>query len=368
MGEFRHQGPTGGAHPSDQVKLPGPAGKHGRAGSGATPGPVGKHDAAAKVTPPPPKKSLVCACNRDLTQDEMLSVFPNATADNCATFLPLLNASFKTYDMNTCIRKAHFLAQVGPETGDLKWMKEIGADHAGYQGRGLLQLTFEKNYKAYGEAVTHDFLGEHSKEIEEPKWATDSAMWYWDKFKDLSPYADKNDLRFICARINGGFIGYDERKARLAIALDWLLVHTCKTANIGDQVYIDFGKSEIYGWRVYAFAWGLWNDPTSKVKGIANKDVADRKAGYQRYLELQDADDAKEMTKLKAAQASKLAHAAKLAAAKARAHPPKAGAAPAPAPAAPATPPPPDPKLPDKALAYGFTRTTALAKAKEGVK
>src|SRR4051794_2652914 len=103
MAEFRHQGPTGGAHPADQAKKPGPVGKH---KAGATPGAVGKHDAAAKVAPPPPQKSLVCACNRDLTQDEMLSVFPNATADNCTTFLPLLNASFKTYDMNTCIRKA----------------------------------------------------------------------------------------------------------------------------------------------------------------------------------------------------------------------------------------------------------------------
>ncbi|MBC7664653.1 MAG: hypothetical protein H7276_12845 [Caulobacter sp.] len=358
MGEFRHQGPTGGAHPPGQAKLPGSTGKHKASESGGTPGSVGKHDAASKAAPPPPpQKSLVCACNRDLTHDEMVSVFPKATEANCVAFLPMLNDSFKTYGITTCLRKAHFLAQVGPETGDLKWMKEIGAHHGGYEGRGLLQLTSEPNYKAYGKAVTHDFLGEHAKEVEEPKWAVDSATWFWDKYRDLSPWADKNDLRFICCRINGGFNGYDDRHDRLAIAFDWLLVHTCKTVNIGDATYIPFEKSEVHDWRIFAFAWGLWNDASANRKGIAKPDANERKAGYQRYLDLQAAEDLKTLSKLKAEAAAKAAKAAKAAA---KAH---HGAAPE-SPATPAS----DPKLPDPDLAYGYTRTKAIAKATEGVK
>jgi|GEM_PF-1626137 len=370
MAEFRHQGPTGGAHPAGQAKMPGPAGKHAPGASGGTPGSVGKHDAAAKVLPPPPKKSLVCACNRDLTLDELVSILPDATQDNCTTFLPLLNAAFKAYDVTTCLRKAHMLAQIGPESGDLKWMKELGPDvHGGYPGRGLLQLTDEKNYKAYGKAVNHDFLGEHAKEVEEPKWAADSAGWFWDKYKELNPAADRNDLMFICCRINGGFNGYDDRHARLPIALDWLLVHTCKTANIGDQVYVPFDKSQIYDWRVYAYAWGLWNDPTGKRKGIASPVVADRKAGYQRFLDLQEEDDKKVLAKLKQDAAAKAAKAARAAA---KAHPGKAGApgaaASQAAPAAPAAAPP-DPEIPDgDAIFYGLKRKAAIAKAKEGIK
>ncbi len=372
MADFRHQGPTGGGHPPAQAKMPGPAGKHQASVSGATPGPVGKNDAAAKVVPPPPVKSLVCACNRDLTHDELVSIFPNATEANCVAFLPVINDAFKAHSINTCLRKAHILSQIGPETGDLKWMKELGASHGGYEGRGLLQLTFEESYKAYGKSVNHDFLGEHAKEIEEPKWAADSAGWFWEKYKDLNQWADKNDLMYICCKINGAFIGYDERHARLPIALDWLLVHTCKTANIGDQVYLPFDKSEVHENRIYSFAWGLWNDPTSKMKGIAKPDPADRKAGYQRFLELQEVSDQKVLAKLKQEAAAKAAKAAKAAAAKAHHAKPGAAAASAaaPAPAAPVAPapPPPDPDIPNVDIAYGYKRKAAIAKAKEGIK
>ncbi|MBW8756441.1 MAG: hypothetical protein JF586_02405 [Burkholderiales bacterium] len=363
MAEFRHQGPTGGAHPANQAKRPGPAGRHGPHGSGATPGPLGKHDAAAKVVRPTPQKSLVCACDRDITLDELLSILPDATQANCTTFLPFINDSLKTHGMTTCLRKAHFLAQVGPESGDLKWMKEIGADHGGYEGRGLLQLTHKDSYEDYGKAVVHDFLGEHAKEVEEPKWATDSGAWIWEKYKKLNEWADKNDLRYISARINGGFIGYDERKARLPIALDWLLVHTCKTADIGDQVYIDFDKSGIHDNRIYTFAWGIWNDPTGHKKGISKPDPADRKAGYKRFLELQDLEDRKTVAKLRQEAAAKAAKAARAAA---KAHP---GKPPAPTAGAGPAAPAPDPEIPDgDAIFYGLKRKAAIAKAQEGIR
>jgi putative chitinase len=362
MAEFRHQGPTGGAHPADQARKTGPVGKHGGKSAGGTPGSVGKHDAAAKVIKPTPQKSIVCACNRDITLDELMSMLPNASESACTTFLPFINASTKTHGMTTCIRKAHFLAQVGPETGDLKWMKELGANHGGYEGRGLLQLTHEDSYEDYGDAVQHDFLGEHAKEVEEPKWAVDSGAWIWEKYKKLNAWADKNDLRYISARINGGFIGYDDRRARLPIALDWLLVHTCKTANIGDQIYIDFDKSGIYDNLLYSFAWGIWNDPAGHKQGIARPDPADRKAGYTRFLALQAEDDKKTIAKLRQEAAAKAAKAAKAAA---KAHHGK--------PAAPATPaadapPVPDPQIPDgEAKYYGLKRKAAIAKAQEGI-
>ncbi len=347
--------------------MPGPAGKHKPGASGGTPGAVGKNDAAAKVVPPPPQKSLVCACNRDLTIDELAGIFTHSVEADRKTLLPVINDAFKAHGLTTCLRKAHILTQIGPETNDMQWLKERGAKHGGYEGRGLLQLTFLDAYTKYGKSVDHDFLGEHAKEVEEPKWAADSAGWFWEKYKELNSWADKNDLMWICCKINGGFIGYDERRARLPIALDWLLVHTCKVANIGDQVYVPYDKSGIYDNRVYSFAWGLWNDPTSKVQGIAKRDPADRKAGYQRYLDLQDLSDKKVLALKKQEAAAKAAKAARAAA---KAHHAKPGAAAASAPPAPAAPipPPPEPEITDVPIAYGFTRKTAIAKAKEGIK
>jgi putative chitinase len=37
-----------------------------------------------------------------------------------------------------------------------------------------------------------------------------SAIWYWN-LNNLNKYADAGDLRTLCKRINGGYIGLDDR-------------------------------------------------------------------------------------------------------------------------------------------------------------
>jgi putative chitinase len=252
--------------------------------------------AAAPITTA--SKAAACACARELTIDELRKVFSKAKRKLSEQYLPLINHTFTVYGMTTCLRKAHFLAQIGDESGELRYTAEglkKGTKESdvydGYKGRGLIQITWRRNYEAYGKAVHHDFLNTHKSDLELPAWATDSAGWYWVKggSENLNDLADKNDLLAITAEINGAFNGFEDRKAHLRSAFAALGVNDCKTADVGGQAYRPFKESAVYNKRVQAFAWGCWNDPKAGKSGVA-KSEAERKQGYLRFLELNKED------------------------------------------------------------------------------
>jgi len=55
----------------------------------------------------------------------------------------------------------------------------------------------------------------------DPKYATLSAGWFWNR-KGLNEIADANDIETMTKRINGGLIGLDDRKIKIAKALSVL--------------------------------------------------------------------------------------------------------------------------------------------------
>lgn len=241
-----------------------------------------------------------CACQRDLTLDELCAVYRHQKRERCKTFLPHLNATFRAYQISSCLRKAHFLAQVGHESGELRYVAEVlpkGKKEAdvydGYKGRGLIQTTYKRNYEAYGNAVKHDFTGDHRTDLEEPKWAADSAGYYWTTGAkaDLNALADKNDLLALTVRVNGGFNGFSDRASLLAAGLKALQVKACTTVKLGDAAYLPFAQSAIYAEKAAAFAWGAWNDPASLKHGIRPQSEVDRRAGYKRYIQLREAEN-----------------------------------------------------------------------------
>jgi putative chitinase len=87
---------------------------------------------------------------------------------------------------------------------------------AKYLGRGLIQLTGRENYANCGTAIGVDLIGNPNLLIE-PKYATLSAGWFWNK-KGLNNLADSGDIETMTKRINGGLIGLDDRKAKIAKA------------------------------------------------------------------------------------------------------------------------------------------------------
>jgi putative chitinase len=135
---------------------------------------------------------------------------------------------------------AHLLAQVGHESGDLRFSEEIasGAAYEGradlgntqpgdgprFKGRGLIQLTGRANYTAFGRDRNRDFITPENYRLiaTDPNLAVDVAGWFWVKH-GLNAFADADNVREITRRINGGFNGLDDRTARLARAKFFLL-------------------------------------------------------------------------------------------------------------------------------------------------
>ncbi|MFI7602616.1 glycoside hydrolase family 19 protein [Actinoplanes sp. NPDC049681] len=91
---------------------------------------------------------------------------------------------------------AAFLANVSHESGGLKHVDEINtanwghycdaarpygcpAGQAAYHGRGPLQLSWNYNYKAAGDALGVDLLNEPDKVGTDPSVAWQTALWFW---------------------------------------------------------------------------------------------------------------------------------------------------------------------------------------------
>jgi putative chitinase len=91
-------------------------------------------------------------------------------------------------------------------------------DGAKYIGRGLIQLTGKDNYKAFGDAIGEDLVA-NPELVQEPRYAAISAGWFWNK-RGLNALADVMDIATMTKRINGGSIGIDDRKAKIAMVLN----------------------------------------------------------------------------------------------------------------------------------------------------
>lgn len=90
--------------------------------------------------------------------------------------------------------------------------------YGGYLGRGLIQLTWLKNYQAYATASGVDVVSTPDLLLE-AKYAADSAGWYWGS-NNLNAAADKSDWAAVTRGINGrAMLGHAERVALIQRAL-----------------------------------------------------------------------------------------------------------------------------------------------------
>src|SRR5919205_2169524 len=133
------------------------------------------------------------------------------------------------YDINTSLRLQHFMAQIAHESAGFRYLREVWGptpaqtryegrkdlgntqpgDGFRFRGRGFLQVTGRANYRRVGAAMGLD-LEAHPEKLEEPAVALESACIYWRDHR-LNALADKDDLRAITLRVNGGLDGYDNR-------------------------------------------------------------------------------------------------------------------------------------------------------------
>lgn len=181
-----------------------------------------------------------------------------------------INEAFAYAEINTPLRVAHYLAQVGHETLNFKFRREVwgpttaqrryerdfnspwprtpeqartaahmtnrlaftlGNDNAGdgirYMGRGDLQTTGRGNYRRLTRRLSQrgvqcpDFELEPA-ELERPQWLALSAADYW-VMRGLNRFADADDITTLTKRVNGGLNGFAHRQALYTAVLTALM-------------------------------------------------------------------------------------------------------------------------------------------------
>lgn len=162
-------------------------------------------------------------------------LYLRAKDSDVADFSPRLQQCLANRHIDTPLRQAHFLAQVGHESGEFRFRAEIASGQAyegridlgntqpgdgpRYKGRGLIQLTGRANYAEYGRAIGREAeLLEHPELVEtDADLCVDVAGWFWAK-KGLNTFADADDLTTLTKRVNGGLNGLDDRRRLLVRA------------------------------------------------------------------------------------------------------------------------------------------------------
>ena len=86
---------------------------------------------------------------------------------------------------------------------------EASGDGYKYCGRGLIQLTGKTNYDWFAASLEIS-ASEASEYLETFEGAAQSACWFWES-NNLNVEADAGDIKKMTKKINGGYIGLDDR-------------------------------------------------------------------------------------------------------------------------------------------------------------
>lgn len=179
----------------------------------------------------------------DITVDLLRDIVPRARSGLVGPIAQAMAKWFDRYEITTPLRQAHFIAQAAHESAGFTTLEELGGrsyfrrydpgttvgarlgnvepgDGYRFRGRGIFQCTGRGNYARYGRILKLDLIGDPELAAE-PETSVRIACEYW-KAKGLNAFADRDDVREITRRINGGFNGLADRKAYLAKAKDVL--------------------------------------------------------------------------------------------------------------------------------------------------
>ena len=175
---------------------------------------------------------------------------------NTSYWYEALTMILPDYEINTTQRLAAFLAQCAHESGGFRLLKEnlnysadglmkvfpkyfpdeklanayakrpeliankIYANRMGngpedcgdgfkYCGRGLIQLTGKYNYEKFAESIDTP-VEEIPEYLATFEGAVQSACWFWET-NNLNAQADIEDIKTMTKKINGGYIGLEDR-------------------------------------------------------------------------------------------------------------------------------------------------------------
>ena len=191
----------------------------------------------------PTLTALLAPVDGLLTPRVLQALMPLSSMELAERYCAPLVTTMAAAQIDTPLRRAHFLAQLGHESGSLRYSSEIASgqkyegradlgntspgDGPRFKGRGLIQITGRANYTAYGKARGRDFITGNNPLLlaTEPELAADCAGWFWTT-RRLNAIADADDVEKITKRINGGRNGLPDRVRRLRIAKTVLIAPT----------------------------------------------------------------------------------------------------------------------------------------------
>lgn len=157
--------------------------------------------------------------------------------DRYQALAPEFGAALTEIDCTTVDRIALFAAELGEESGGLRWQEEIASgaeyenrcsdlgncspgDGVRYKGRDFIQVTGKSNYTrlsqwAFGRGLvpSSTFFVDNPAALATDTYAFLGAIWFWTAH-NLNDYADRGDIVGASEVINGGDHGLDDRIAR----------------------------------------------------------------------------------------------------------------------------------------------------------
>ncbi len=182
-------------------------------------------------------------------------IAPHARIDICDGFAAALPKLCRTFDIQTLLRQAHFLAQCAHESAGFTAIVEIGptsyfarydgrkslgntqpGDGARFRGRGLIQLTGRRNYQHFGTLLGVDLVAQPENAAVFPIAAQTAAL-FWREHK-LNAHADRDDIAAITRAINGGLNGLASRRAFLTRTKSALAQQSESALQAGEQPHV----------------------------------------------------------------------------------------------------------------------------------
>lgn len=196
-----------------------------------------------------------------MTKDQFMKA-AGITQSLAEKWYPHIVEAMNTYGIDTPKRQAHFIGQIGTESGGFQSVQEslnysvaglaifgsrltaaqrerlgrkpgekalsperqaaianivyggrygnnLNGDGWKYRGRGLKQITFKANYEECGKALGLNLVDSPDLLLQD-KYAALSAGWFW-KANGCNQFADAGDVNGLTRRINGGLNGLQDR-------------------------------------------------------------------------------------------------------------------------------------------------------------
>ncbi|AAN07953.1 endolysin [Mycobacterium phage Che9d] len=147
---------------------------------------------------------------------------PTSASDTwLAECLPHMEEAMRAAQINNPRRASAWYSQIGHESAGLRYMAEIKTsdpswswDRTRYRGRGPIQLTWQGNYRKFGQWCKDqgyindpELFVNQPELVEQPKWGFLAASWYWlcagPRPGQINGFADVGDIVAVSRCING---------------------------------------------------------------------------------------------------------------------------------------------------------------------